>query len=197
MVKIDLGAYGSFVKEAEYQNYVSKALTAFDTLIAENGAGNDFLGWKTLPVDIDDNLISNIETIRDEWKAKGVELVIVIGIGGSYLGARCAIEALSHSFLRPEGTPQVVFAGNNLSEDYIAELLDLAKIKNTACVVISKSGTTGSPYLFTSTFSESSLPIGTDGSMILGIIIIIFVTFSSRSAWRLSSSASFSALAAT
>lgn len=154
MVKIDLGAYGSFVKEAEYQNYVSKALTAFDTLIAENGAGNDFLGWKTLPVDIDDNLISNIETIRDEWKAKGVELVIVIGIGGSYLGARCAIEALSHSFLRPEGTPQVVFAGNNLSEDYIAELLDLAKIKNTACVVISKSGTTTEPAVAFRIFKE-------------------------------------------
>ena len=154
MVKIDLGAYGSFVKEAEYQNYVNKALTAFDTLIAENGAGNDFLGWKTLPVDIDDNLISNIETIRDEWKAKGVELVIVIGIGGSYLGARCAIEALSHSFLRPEGTPQVVFAGNNLSEDYIAELLDLAKIKNTACVVISKSGTTTEPAVAFRIFKE-------------------------------------------
>ena len=154
MVKIDLGAYGSFVKEAESQNYVSKALTAFDTLIAENGAGNDFLGWKTLPVDIDDNLISNIETIRDEWKAKGVELVIVIGIGGSYLGARCAIEALSHSFLRPEGTPQVVFAGNNLSEDYIAELLDLAKIKNTACVVISKSGTTTEPAVAFRIFKE-------------------------------------------
>ncbi|MGM9788366.1 MAG: glucose-6-phosphate isomerase [Candidatus Cryptobacteroides sp.] len=154
MVKIDLGACGSFVKETEYQNYVAKALSAFDTLIAENGAGNDFLGWKTLPIDIDENLICNIEQIRDEWKAKGVNLVIVIGIGGSYLGARCAIEALSHSFVRPEGTPQVVFAGNNLSEDYIAELMDLAKIRNTACVVISKSGTTTEPAVAFRIFKE-------------------------------------------
>ena len=154
MVKIDLGACGSFVKETEYQNYVAKALKAFDTLIAEDGAGNDFLGWKTLPIDIDENLICKIEQVRDEWKAKGVELVIVIGIGGSYLGARCAIEALSHSFVRPQGTPQVVFAGNNLSEDYIAELLDLAKIRNTACVVISKSGTTTEPAVAFRIFKE-------------------------------------------
>ena len=154
MVKIDLGACGSFVKETEYQNYVAKALKAFDTLIAEDGAGNDFLGWKTLPIDIDENLICKIEQVRDEWKAKGVELVIVIGIGGSYLGARCAIEALSHSFVRPQGTPQVVFAGNNLSEDYIAELLDLAKIRNTACVVISKSGTATEPAVAFRIFKE-------------------------------------------
>ena len=126
MVKINLGGCSSFVKDAQYKEYVEKALAAYDTLIAENGAGNDFLGWKTLPVDIDEALIGALEEVRDDWKSKGVELVVVIGIGGSYLGARCAIEALSHSFVRPEGVPQVVFAGNNLSEDYIAELMDLA-----------------------------------------------------------------------
>ena len=145
MVKINLGGCSSFVKDAQYKEYVEKALAAYDTLIAENGAGNDFLGWKTLPVDIDEALIGALEEVRDDWKSKGVELVVVIGIGGSYLGARCAIEALSHSFVRPEGVPQVVFAGNNLSEDYIAELMDLASVRNTACVVISKSGTTTEP----------------------------------------------------
>ncbi len=154
MVKINLGGCDSFVKEAEYKAYVQKALAAYDTLIAENGAGNDFLGWKTLPVEVDETLIGACESVRDDWKAKGVNLVIVIGIGGSYLGARCAIEALSHSFVRPEGVPQVVFAGNNLSEDYIAELFDLAKVRNTACVVISKSGTTTEPAVAFRIFKE-------------------------------------------
>ena len=154
MVKINLGGCDSFVKEAEYKVYVEKALSAYDTLIAENGAGNDFLGWKTLPVEVDETLVSACESVRDDWKGKGVDLVIVIGIGGSYLGARCAIEALSHSFVRPAGVPQVVFAGNNLSEDYIAELFDLAKVRNTACVVISKSGTTTEPAVAFRIFKE-------------------------------------------
>lgn len=145
MVKIDLGGCSSFVKDAEYKKYEEKALAAFDELQGEKGAGNDFLGWKTLPVDIDEKLIRECEGVRDSWKSLGVNLVITIGIGGSYLGARCAIEALSHSFLRPNGVPQVVFAGNNLSEDYLAELMDLAKTRNVACVVISKSGTTTEP----------------------------------------------------
>ena len=143
MVKINLGGCDSFVKNAEYQNYVAKALDAFDTLQAGNGAGNDFLGWKTLPVDIDESLIADCEAVRDSWKAKGVNLVICIGIGGSYLGAKCAIEALSHSFIEP--ATKVVFAGNNLSEEYLAELMDLAKERNVACIVISKSGTTTEP----------------------------------------------------
>ena len=143
MVKVNLGGCGSFVKNAEYQSYVRKALEAFDTLQGEKGAGNDFLGWKNLPVDIDEKLICECEAVRDCWKAKGVNLVIAIGIGGSYLGAKCAIEALSHSFIEPE--TKVVFAGNNLSEEYLAELMDLAEKKNVACIVISKSGTTTEP----------------------------------------------------
>ena len=145
MVKFNVGGCSSFVKDAEYQKYVQKALAAYDVLEAESGAGNDFLGWKTLPVDTPESMIADCEAIRDAWAAKGVELVVVIGIGGSYLGARCAIEALSHGFVRKEGVPQIVFAGNNLSEDYLAELMDLARMRNTACVVISKSGTTTEP----------------------------------------------------
>ena len=145
MVKVNVGGCSSFVKDAEYQKYVQKALAAYDVLGAESGPGNDFLGWKILPVDIPDSLIGECEAIRDAWSAKGVDLVIVIGIGGSYLGARCAIEALSHGFVRKEGVPQIAYAGNNLSEDYLAELMDLAAMRNTACVVISKSGTTTEP----------------------------------------------------
>jgi len=143
MLKVNVSGCNSFIKEADCKSYVEKALKAYDTLISGNGEGNDFLGWKTLPVDIPESLICEFEEIRDDWKSKGVNLVIAIGIGGSYLGAKCAIEALSHNFLEP--ATKVVFAGNNLSEDYLAELLDLAKVRNTACVVISKSGTTTEP----------------------------------------------------
>ena len=145
MVKVNVEGCSSFINSAEYQKYVEKAFTAYDTLEAGDGEGNDFLGWKTLPVDTPESLILDCEAIRDDWKAKGVDLVIVIGIGGSYLGARCAIEALSSSFVRKADAPQVVFAGNNLSEEYLAELMDLASVRNTACVVISKSGTTTEP----------------------------------------------------
>ncbi len=154
MIKVNVGGCSSFVKDAEYQKYVGKALEAFDVLESGSGAGNDFLGWKTLPVDTPDSLIADCEAIRDAWAAKGVNLVVVIGIGGSYLGARCAIEALSHGFVRKEGVPQIAFAGNNLSEDYLAELMDLAKLRNTACVVISKSGTTTEPAVAFRIFKE-------------------------------------------
>lgn len=154
MVKFDFGGCSSFVKDADYQQYLNKALDAFDVLQAENGAGNDFLGWKTLPVDVDEDLVLACEAVRDDWKSLGVNLVLVIGIGGSYLGARCAIEALSHGFVRPEGVPQVVFAGNNLSEEYLAELMDLASVRNTACIVISKSGTTTEPAVAFRIFKE-------------------------------------------
>lgn len=148
MVKVNIGGCSSFVKDAEYKEYVEKALASFDVLEAENGAGNDFLGWKHLPSQTPESLIKACEDVRDDWKSRNVDLVIVIGIGGSYLGAKCAIEALSHSFARElhkKDAPEVVFAGNNLSEEYISELIDLMKVRNAACVVISKSGTTTEP----------------------------------------------------
>lgn len=149
MVNIDLKGCSSFVKEEEYKEYLNKALDAFDVLESEKGAGNDFLGWKTLPTDAPEEMIQDCEAIKADWAAKGIDLVVTIGIGGSYLGARCAIEALSHNFAKQlknkGGAPEVVFAGNNLSEEYVSELMDLVAERNTACVVISKSGTTTEP----------------------------------------------------
>ncbi len=145
MIKVDIEGCKPFVKAEEFEQYADKALDAFDVLQSEKGAGNDFLGWKTLPIDIPESLIEDCEAVREDWKKRGVNLVVVIGIGGSYLGARCAIEALSHQFLPQENAPRVVFAGNNLSEDYLAELMDLVKKSNAGCVVISKSGTTTEP----------------------------------------------------
>lgn len=143
MVKVNLGGCSSFVKDADYKSYVEKALSALDVLEAGTGAGNDFLGWRHLPTETPESLVEECEQIRDAWKEKGVDLVVVIGIGGSYLGAKCALEALSHSFANSlkgeKKAPQLVFAGHNLSEEYMSELMDLMKERNTAAVVISKS----------------------------------------------------------
>ena len=151
MVKVDLGGCSSFVKDAEYDVYVGKALEAFDVLEGETGAGNDFLGWKHLPTTTPESLIAECEAVRDSWKGKGVDLVVVIGIGGSYLGAKCALEALSHSFAKQlagkKDAPEIVFAGHNLSEEYACELMDLMQQRNVAAVVISKSGTTTEPAI--------------------------------------------------
>ena len=144
-----MGGCSSFVKDAEVKEYTAKALEALKVLEDESGAGNDFLGWKHLPTQTPESLITDCEAIRDDWKGKGVDLVVVIGIGGSYLGAKCALEALSHNFSKQLSTkkdaPEIVFAGNNLSEEYISELMDLVQERNVACVVISKSGTTTEP----------------------------------------------------
>ena len=145
MVRISTDGCNQFVSQKEIDQYLDKALVAFDTLVKGDGAGNDFLGWKTFPTDVSEEIISGCEAVRDDWKKRGVDLVVTVGIGGSYLGARCAIEALSHSFLPNPGAPRVVFAGNNLSEEYLAELCDLMKQRSIACIVISKSGTTTEP----------------------------------------------------
>ena len=150
MVKVNLGGCNSFVNEADYRKYVEKSLAALEVLENETGAGNDFLGWKHLPSEtLNSTLVADCEAVRDAWAAKNVDLVVVIGIGGSYLGAKCAIEALSHQFakqLKNKGNaPEIVFAGQNLSEEYMCELMDLVQERNAACVVISKSGTTTEP----------------------------------------------------
>ena len=147
MVKVEIKDAVSFLGK-DYDEYEKKALAAFRTLVAGDGAGNDFLGWKQLPSGTPESLIKECEAVRDDWASKGIDLVVAIGIGGSYLGAKCAVEALSHNFsrqLRRKGGMEVVFAGNNLSEEYLAELMDLVAERNAACVVISKSGTTTEP----------------------------------------------------
>lgn len=149
MLKVNMGGCSSFVKDAEIKDYTQKALAALKVLEDESGAGNDFLGWKHLPTTTPESLIADCEAVRDDWKGKGVDLVVVIGIGGSYLGAKCALEALSHTFAKQlsgkKDAPEIAFAGNNLSEEYISELMDLVEQRNVACVVISKSGTTTEP----------------------------------------------------
>ncbi len=135
------------VYAAAQQSALDRAVEALELLESRNGLGNDFLGWLDLPEQTPESIISECEQVAENWKKKGVRVVVVIGIGGSYLGAKCAIEALSHSF-SADVEPQkcrVVFAGYNLSQEYHSELLDFIADKSVACVVISKSGTTTEP----------------------------------------------------
>ena len=119
---------------------------ALSLLYSKQGAGNDFLGWVTLP-----SSIAPQELLRIGAEAKKLrecaDVIICIGIGGSYLGAKAVAEAMGDSFaaLRPRKEPVVVFAGQNLSEEYTYELLDAVKDHSIAAIVISKSGTTTEP----------------------------------------------------
>ncbi|MEE0865126.1 MAG: glucose-6-phosphate isomerase [Alistipes sp.] len=113
------------------------------------GAGNDFLGWVNLPSSITNSELSEIKRIADNLRAKA-EVVVCIGIGGSYLGAKAVLEAMSNSFeslKKKHNNPTIVFAGENISEDYTYELMDALKEYSIAAIVISKSGTTTEPAI--------------------------------------------------
>ena len=127
----------------------AQAAAANELLHTGKGAGNDFLGWVNLPSSIDANQIEAIEAQAAKLRAKA-DVVICIGIGGSYLGAKAVIEAMSNSFeflKKQHDNPTVVFAGQNISEDYTHELLDAVKDYSVAAIVISKSGTTTEPAI--------------------------------------------------
>ena len=125
-----------------------KAIECLKTLCQKTGKGNDFLGWLDLPSLFDTKLINQVKQVAKEL-SELADIVVVVGIGGSYLGAKAVIEALSHSFgfMIPSSRPQVLFMGQNISEDYTAELLEAIKSKSVAWVAISKSGTTTEPAI--------------------------------------------------
>ncbi|CDN31631.1 Glucose-6-phosphate isomerase [Mucinivorans hirudinis] len=122
---------------------------ANELLHSGKGAGNDFLGWVNLPTQTTENEIAEINAVAKEL-AKKVEVVVIIGIGGSYLGAKAVLDAINSSFdqlQKVRKNPVVIFAGQNISEDYIVELLDTLKHYSIGAVVISKSGTTTEPAI--------------------------------------------------
>ena len=126
------------------------AAEASNALLANGeGAGNDFLGWVALPQSIDAEQLAAVNEVANRLRAKA-EVIVCIGIGGSYLGAKAVLEAMSNSFAllkRDRKEPIVLFAGQNISEDYTYELLDAVKDRELAVVVISKSGTTTEPAI--------------------------------------------------
>ncbi len=131
------------------EGMMARAQQANALLHSGEGEGNDFLGWVNLPSSIDAEQIAAIEAQAAQLRAKA-EVVICIGIGGSYLGAKAVIEAMNDSFEylhRKHANPTVVFAGQNISEDYTYELLEAVKGYSIAAIVISKSGTTTEPAI--------------------------------------------------
>ncbi|WP_016775704.1 glucose-6-phosphate isomerase [Anaerophaga thermohalophila] len=130
---------------AEKEN-VQKQL---ETLTNKTGKGNDFLGWLDLPEEISPDQLMSIEKTAARLRGKA-DYVVVTGIGGSYLGARAVIDALNDSFDQLKGgrkNPFILYAGQNIGEDYTYELLDLLKDKSFGIIVISKSGTTTEPAI--------------------------------------------------
>jgi glucose-6-phosphate isomerase len=119
------------------------------SLHGKTGRGNDFLGWVNLPSSVTEAELDKIERAAQQMRSKGIEILIVAGIGGSYLGTKAIVDALSDSFaqLKPLTSPLVIFAGQNIGEDYHAELRELLKTREYALMVISKSGTTTEPAL--------------------------------------------------
>ena len=136
---------GPFMKQDEMENLSEFVKVAHNMLHDKKGPGSDYLGWVTLPLDYDKEEFSRIKQAAQRIRSHS-DALIVIGIGGSYLGARAAIEALSHSFHNQmSGNTQIYFAGQNISSTYISHLLEMLEGKDISINVISKSGTTTEP----------------------------------------------------
>ena len=137
-----------FVSESEIEALIPKAKSALETVKLENGAGNDFLGWVNLPENYDKEEFARIKTAAEKIK-KSCDVFIVIGIGGSYLGARAAIEFIKSPIYNnlKKDTPDIYFAGNNISPTALNELISICEGKDICVNVISKSGTTTEPAI--------------------------------------------------
>ncbi len=158
MKKIRLDYSNSFIREDEIQNIMPFLDISHRLLYGKEGAGNDYLGWVDYPKDYNREEFKKIKAAAEKIQEDS-DAFIVIGIGGSYLGARACIEALNHNFYnnldpKKRKTPEIYYVGNNISSDYILELLELVEDKKISINVISKSGTTLEPALAFRIFKE-------------------------------------------
>lgn len=150
-VTFDYSKAVKFISDNEIANMESIAANAKNTLVSKNGAGNDFLGWIDLPVDYDKEEFARIKEAAKKIQNDS-DVLLVIGIGGSYLGARAAIEFLGHSFYNnltksQRKTPEIYYVGNSISSTYIKHLMDIVEGKDFSINMISKSGTTTEPAI--------------------------------------------------
>ncbi len=157
-VVFDYSRAAGFVSAEEMDNMKATVMCARDVLMAGSGAGNDFLGWIDLPVDYNKEEFERIKKAAAKIQNDS-DVLLVVGIGGSYLGARAAIEFLSHSFYNvlPKGkrkTPEIYFLGNSISSKYIQDLKDVLEGKDFSVNIISKSGTTTEPAIAFRVFKE-------------------------------------------
>lgn len=157
-VTFDYSKAASFIGENEVESMKKLALDAKEVLVSKSGAGNDFLGWIDLPVDYDKEEFARIKKAAEKIQSDS-EVLVVIGIGGSYLGARAAIEFLRHSFYNVvdksvRKTPEIYFVGNSISSTYIKHLIDVTGDRDFSINMISKSGTTTEPAIAFRVFKE-------------------------------------------
>ncbi len=157
-VTFDYSKATSFIKEHEIANMKKLVLDAKEELVNKTGAGNDFLGWIDLPVNYDKEEFARIKKSAEKIKSDS-DVLLVIGIGGSYLGARAAIEFLGHNFFNMVSkeirkAPEIYFVGNNLSSTYIQGLIDVIGDRDFSINMISKSGTTTEPAVAFRVFKE-------------------------------------------
>lgn len=157
-VTFDYSKAGGFISAEEIGNMKAAVMGAKEVLVSKSGAGNDFLGWIDLPVDYDKEEFARIKKAASKIQSDS-DVLLVIGIGGSYLGARAAIEFLTHSFynvLNKEDrkAPEIYFVGNSISSKYIKDLQDVLKGKDFSINIISKSGTTTEPAIAFRVFKE-------------------------------------------
>lgn len=157
-VTFDYSKASGFVGGNEVEAMKEIVAAAKQTLISRTGAGNEFLGWIDLPVDYDKEEFGRIEKAAEKIKGDS-EVLLVIGIGGSYLGARAAIEFLRHSFYNMipkeiRKTPEVYYVGNSISSTYLTHLIDVIGDRDFSVNIISKSGTTTEPAIAFRIFKE-------------------------------------------
>lgn len=143
-INLDITKAAQFLSEDAVKAYEPKVKVAQEALEAGTCPGNDFLGWLHLPSSITPAFLDEVQAVANTLREK-CEVVVVAGIGGSYLGARAVIEALGNSFawlINDKKNPTIMFAGNNIGEDYLFELTEYLKDKKFGVINISKSGTT-------------------------------------------------------
>ena len=157
-VTFDYGKTTPFVSESEVESMKKLTMDARELLLSRTGAGNDFLGWIDLPEEYDKEEFARIKKAAQKIQNDS-EVLLVIGIGGSYLGARAAIEFLRHSFYNIvdksiRKTPEIYFVGNSISSTYIRHLMDVIGERDFSINMISKSGTTTEPAIAFRVFKE-------------------------------------------
>lgn len=157
-VKFDYSKTAGYVHEHEVESMKALTESARKLLLSKSGAGNDYLGWIDLPVDYDKEEFARIKKAAEKIKSDS-DVLVVIGIGGSYLGARAAIEFLGHNFFNSVSkdlrkAPEIYFVGNSISSNYLAGLVDVIGDRDFSVNIISKSGTTTEPAIVFRVFKK-------------------------------------------
>ncbi len=154
-LKLNDGYLKDFVAQHEYEGIQAQVTAAHETLMSGKGLGNDFLGWVSLPTDYDKEEFGRIKAAAQRIR-KNSHVFVVIGIGGSYLGARAAIEFLKSDRYNDlvKDTPKIYFTGNSISSTALQEIVDLCEGKDVSINMISKSGTTTEPAIAFRVFRE-------------------------------------------